>query len=80
VRVREATLEEPELKLPRGTALVDDHLRRNKVAKASHDKAWRAKQGASNSCGCRIRILQGNYLRARQVFRVQYHCMPQPAT
>ena len=43
VRLLEAALEEPELRLPRATALVDYHVQRNKVAKASHDKTWRAK-------------------------------------
>ena len=36
-------MEEPELKLPRAIYLVDYHVRRNKVAKASHDKTWKAK-------------------------------------
>ena len=43
VRLLEAALEEPELKLPRATALVDYHLRRNEVARKSHTKTWRAK-------------------------------------
>jgi hypothetical protein len=43
VRLLEAALVEPELKLPRATALVDYHVRRNKVARASHAKTWRAK-------------------------------------
>lgn len=41
----EAAFEEPELKLLRATLLVDYHVRRNKVAKASHDKAWKKKHG-----------------------------------
>ena len=43
VRLLEAALEEPELRLPRAVALVDYHIRRNKVAKASHDKTWKEK-------------------------------------
>jgi SRSO17 transposase len=43
VRLLEAALEEPELKLPRATALVDYYLRRNEVARRSHAKTWRAK-------------------------------------
>jgi hypothetical protein len=43
VRLLGATLEEPELKLPRATALVDYHVNRNKVARESHAKTWRAK-------------------------------------
>jgi hypothetical protein len=43
VRLLEAALEEPELKLPRAVALVDYHVGRNKVAKASHDKTWKKK-------------------------------------
>jgi len=34
---------EPELRLPRATALVDYHVRRNEVARRSHAKTWRAK-------------------------------------
>ena len=45
VRLLEAALAEPELRLPRATALVDYHVQRNKVAKASHEKTWRAKHG-----------------------------------
>ncbi len=40
VRLLEAALEEPRLLLVRAVALVDYHVRRNKVAKASHDKTW----------------------------------------
>ena len=36
-------LEEPELRLPRATALVDYDIDRNKVAKASHEKTWKKK-------------------------------------
>jgi hypothetical protein len=42
VRLLEAALEGPELRLPRATALVDYHVRRNEVARRSHAKAWRA--------------------------------------
>ena len=41
VRLLEAALEEPELKLVRAVALVEYHIRRNRVAKASHDKTWK---------------------------------------
>src|SRR4051795_11598380 len=41
VRLLEAALEEPELKLPRAVALVEYHVDRNKVAKASHEKTWK---------------------------------------
>jgi hypothetical protein len=43
VRLLESALQEPELKLLRATQLVDYHVRRNKVAKASHDKTWKKK-------------------------------------
>ena len=43
VRLLEAALEEPELRLSRATALVDYHVDRNKVAKRSHVKAWKKK-------------------------------------
>jgi hypothetical protein len=43
VRLLEAAFEEPELKLPRATLLVDYHVRRNEVARKSHVKTWRAK-------------------------------------
>jgi hypothetical protein len=43
VRLLQAAMEEPELRLPRATALVDYHVRRNKAAKASHDKTWKKK-------------------------------------
>ena len=39
----EAALSEPELRLPRATALVDYHVRRNEVARRSHAKTWRAR-------------------------------------
>jgi hypothetical protein len=43
VRLLEAALEEPELRLVRAIALVDYHLRRNAAARRSHTKTWRAK-------------------------------------
>ena len=43
VRLLAAAMEEPELRLPRATALVDYHVRRNEVARKSHSKTWRAK-------------------------------------
>ena len=43
VRLLEAAMEEPELRLRQAIALVDYHVRRNKVAKASHDKTWKRK-------------------------------------
>lgn len=44
----QAALEEPGLKLSRAVALVDYHIRRNKVAKASHDKTWKEKHKGVN--------------------------------
>jgi hypothetical protein len=43
MRLLEAALEEPEMRLARATALVEYHVGRNKVARASHEKTWRAK-------------------------------------
>jgi SRSO17 transposase len=43
VRLLEAAWEEPRLRLARAIELVEYHIRRNKVAKASHDKAWSQK-------------------------------------
>jgi SRSO17 transposase len=43
VRLLEAALEEPTLRLPRAVALVEYHVHRNKIAKASHDKTWKKK-------------------------------------
>jgi SRSO17 transposase len=43
VRLLEAALGEPELRLVRAIALVDYHVRRNEVARRSHAKTWRAK-------------------------------------
>jgi len=40
MRLLEAALEEPKLKLPRSIALVYYHIHRNEVAKNSHDKSW----------------------------------------
>ena len=48
VRLLEAALEEPELKLPRAMAPVGYHMRRNKVAKKSHDKTWKEKHRGVN--------------------------------
>src|SRR4051794_3302619 len=48
VRLLGAALEEPELKLPRAVALVEYHVDRNKVAKASHDKTWKEKHKGVN--------------------------------
>ena len=43
MRLLGAALEEPGLRLARAIELVGYHVRRNKVAKASHDKTWREK-------------------------------------
>ncbi len=43
MRLLEAAWAEPGLRLGRAIALVDYHVRRNKTAKASHDKTWRAR-------------------------------------
>src|SRR5262249_50225674 len=43
VRLLAAALEEPELRLPRATAMVEYHVRRNEVARKSHAKTWRAR-------------------------------------
>jgi hypothetical protein len=48
VRLLEAALEEPELRLPRAVALVAYHIRRNTVAKTSHDKTWKEKHKRVN--------------------------------
>jgi SRSO17 transposase len=48
VRLLEAALEEPELRLPRAVALVKYHVDRNKIAKASHDKTWKEKHKGVN--------------------------------
>jgi hypothetical protein len=41
VRLLEAELDEPQLRLARAIALVDYHLRRDEVARRSHAKPWR---------------------------------------
>ena len=43
MRLREAALEEPRLRLVRAIALVEYHVRRNEVARKSHAKTWRAR-------------------------------------
>lgn len=48
MRLLEAAFEEPELKLPRAVALIDYYVRRNKAAKASHDKTWKEKHKGVN--------------------------------
>jgi SRSO17 transposase len=43
VRLLEAALDEPRLRLARAIALVDYYVRRNEAARQSHAKTWRAK-------------------------------------
>src|SRR5262249_13879045 len=43
VRLLRSALDEGALSLPRAILLVDYHVRRNQAARASHEKAWRAK-------------------------------------
>jgi hypothetical protein len=43
VRLLEVALAEPVMSLTLAIALVTYHIRRNKVAKASHDKTWKEK-------------------------------------
>jgi hypothetical protein len=43
VRLLRSALAERELSLELAITLVDYHIRRNQIAKASHDKAWHAK-------------------------------------
>ena len=43
MRLLEAAWEEPRLRLARAIELVEYHVRRNKVAKASHSKTWKRK-------------------------------------
>ena len=43
VRLLAAALSEPDLRLPRATALVGYHVRRNEAARKSHAKTWRAR-------------------------------------
>jgi SRSO17 transposase len=45
VRLLEAALAEPMLSVTLAIALVEYHIRRNKIAKASHDKTWKEKHG-----------------------------------
>ena len=67
VRLLEAALSEPELRLPRASALVDYHVRRNEVARKSHAKTWRAKHrrvkflrppGSSNRAAPRLIVMR----------------------
>jgi hypothetical protein len=44
VRLPEAALAEPRVRLARAIALVDYHLRRIEAARKSHAKTWRAKR------------------------------------
>ena len=43
MRLPRSALAERELPLETAIALVDYHARRNKIAKASHNKTWYAK-------------------------------------
>ena len=43
MRLLRSALAEPELTVERAIALMEYHQERNKVAKASHDKAWHAR-------------------------------------
>ncbi|MBV8233013.1 MAG: hypothetical protein JO329_23795 [Planctomycetaceae bacterium] len=44
MRLLVAAFEEPgRLKVRRALALVDYHIRRNQIARASHEKTWREK-------------------------------------
>ena len=43
VRLLRSALAEPELSVEKAIALMDYYEGRNKVAKASHDKAWHAR-------------------------------------
>ena len=43
MRLLEAAFEEPLMRLDRAVKLVSYHIRRNNVAKTSHDKTWREK-------------------------------------
>jgi hypothetical protein len=56
VRLLEAAWEEPRLRLARAIELVEYHIRRNKVAKASHDKTWRQKHKKVESPWCPTRV------------------------
>ena len=48
MRLLEAAPAEPALRLARAVALVAYHIRRNRVAKASHDKTWKEKHKGVN--------------------------------
>jgi hypothetical protein len=43
VRLLRSALAVPELGLEAAIRLVEYHIERNRIAKASHDKAWNAK-------------------------------------
>jgi hypothetical protein len=43
VRLLKAALDEPGLRLERAIDLVEYHVRRNRVARASHAKTWKKK-------------------------------------
>jgi hypothetical protein len=43
VRLLRSALIDRELSLEKAIALVEYHVRRNRVAKISHDKSWHAK-------------------------------------
>ena len=60
VRLLEAALEEPELRLPRATALVEYHMRRNKVARSHMPRPGGRNTEASNICGCRSSRVAGS--------------------
>ena len=54
VRLLESAWDEPELRLARAVELVEYHIRRNKIAKASHDRRGSGNTRRSNSCCWRI--------------------------
>ena len=43
VRLLRSALAEPELTVEKAIALMEYHEGRNRIAKASHDKAWHAR-------------------------------------
>jgi hypothetical protein len=43
VRLLRSAFSEAELTMEKAIALMDYHEERNKIAKASHDKAWHAR-------------------------------------
>jgi hypothetical protein len=43
MRLLRSALAEPELPLGRAIALMEYHIRRNAIAKESHEKTWRIK-------------------------------------